>query len=207
LGLKSTLANRTVHLNLAIFDQKYTDFQLNTFTGVIFVVTSLPAVESKGADFDFAWATPLKGLTLQGGVTYAETNINDFGTAKPFFSTARLNDRISFAPLWSGTLSANYEVQLSGALTLRANLAEKYTSDYNTGSNLDPVKLQTAFGLLNARLGVGAPDNKWSVEVWGNNVADKRYYQVAFDAPFQYQSLDAFMGEPRTLGVTGRVKF
>jgi outer membrane receptor protein involved in Fe transport len=60
---------------------------------------------------------------------------------------------------------------------------------------------------LNARLGLGSPDGKWTVEVWGANLANKYYYQVAFDAPFQYNQIDAFLGDPRTFGVTVRTKF
>ncbi len=33
VGIKSMLADRTLRLNASIFDQKYTNFQLNTFTG------------------------------------------------------------------------------------------------------------------------------------------------------------------------------
>lgn len=206
LGLKSTLLDRTLRLDAALFDQKYKDFQLNTFTGILFVVTSLPRVESKGVDGNLTWATPLSGLNLSGGVTYAFTNINEFGTAISVFSPNRLNDRISFAPLWSGALAATYQVPITSSLTLRTVLAEKYNSAYNTGSNLDPRKLQGAYGLLNARIGVGAPDEKWTVEAWSANLTDKRYYQVAFDAPFQYNQIDAFLGAPRTFGVTARVK-
>jgi iron complex outermembrane receptor protein len=61
--------------------------------------------------------------------------------------------------------------------------------------------------LLNARLGIGAPDGKWTVELWSDNLANKGYYQVAFDAPFQYEQVDAFMGAPRTFGLTARTKF
>jgi hypothetical protein len=59
VGVKTTLFNRTLRFNGAVFYQKYTDFQLNTFTGIQFVVTSLRAVVSKGLDLDFAWATPI----------------------------------------------------------------------------------------------------------------------------------------------------
>jgi len=45
------------------------------------------------------------------------------------------------------------------------------------------------------------------VELWGNNLADKLFYQVAFDAPFQYEQVDAFLGDPRTFGITARTKF
>jgi iron complex outermembrane receptor protein len=214
LGIKSTLADRTLRLNASVFDQKYTNFQLNTYTGIQFVVSSVRKVESKGAELDTSWATPLSGLSLSAGVTYAFTNITDFGASLPLFAPnladptlPRLNNRLSFAPLWSGVASATYTVPISASLEFRANVSEKYNSSYNTGSDLDPRKLQGAYGLVNARLGLGAPDGKWTVEIWGANLANKYYYQVAFDAPIQYNQIDAFLADPRTYGVTVRTKF
>jgi iron complex outermembrane receptor protein len=213
VGLKSMLADRTLRLNVSVFDQKYTNFQLNTFTGIQFVVSSVRKVESKGAEFDTTWATPLSGLSLGAGVTYAFTNITSFGDSLPLFapnqatSLDRLNNRLSFAPLWSGVASATYSVPLTGSLGFHASVNEKYDSSYNTGSDLDPRKLQGAYGLVGARLGLGAPDGKWTVEVWGENLANKYIYQVAFDAPFQYNQIDAFLADPRTFGITVRTKF
>ncbi|HEX4592865.1 MAG TPA: TonB-dependent receptor [Bryobacteraceae bacterium] len=214
LGIKTTLADHTLRLDAAVFDQRYKDFQLNTYTGILFVVSSIPHVESKGAEFNVAWATPLSGLSLSGGVTYAFTNITEFGNAAYLFApnTAdpnlpRLNNRLSFAPLWSGVASATYRAPITSSLEFRASVSEKYNSSYNTGSDLDPRKLQGAYGILNGRIGVAAPDDKWAVEAWGANLADKYYYQVAFDAPYQYNQIDAFLGAPRTFGLTARVKF
>jgi iron complex outermembrane receptor protein len=213
VGLKSMLADRTLRLNVSVFDQKYTNFQLNTFTGIQFVVSSIRKVESKGAEFDTTWATPLSGLSLGAGVTYAFTNITEFGDSLPLFapnqatSLSRLNNRLSFAPLWSGVASATYSVPLTGSLGFHASVNEKYNSSYNTGSDLDPRKLQGAYGLVGARLGLGARDGKWTVEVWGENLANKYIYQVAFDAPFQYNQIDAFLADPRTFGITVRTKF
>ena len=214
LGVKTTLADRTVRIDGAVFDQKYRDFQLNTYTGILFVVSSVPGVESKGEELNVEWSTPLSGLTLNAGVTHALTDITEFGnslylfapnTADPYLP--RLNNRLSFAPLWSGAASATYQVPLTSALTLRATLSEKYDSAYNTGSDLDPRKIQGAYGLLNGRIGIGAPDNRWAVEAWGMNLTDKYYYQVAFDAPYQYNQIDAFLGAPRMYGLTARVRF
>jgi iron complex outermembrane receptor protein len=213
LGVKAMLANRTVRLNAAVFDQRYTNFQLNTYTGIQFVVSSVRKVGSKGVELDTEWATPLSGLSLSGGVTYAFTNIDEFGGSLPLFAPDiatplhRLNDRLSFAPLWSGVVSATYTVPITAELAFHASVSEKYMSSYNTGSDLNPEKLQGAYGLLNARLGIGAPDGKWTAEVWGANLANKGYYQVAFDAPFQYEQIDAFLGAPRTFGLTLRTKF
>jgi len=180
-------------------------------------VTSLPKVVSKGVDLDFAWATPLPGFTISGGVTQDLTNINNFGSAvnQSYFCggpgntacTYRENDRLSFAPLWSGALSGSYQVPLTGSLGLRASLEEKYNSSYNTGSDLDPRKIQGAYGLLNGRLGIGALDESWAVEIWGANLTNKYYYGVAFDSPFQYTPIASYLTAPRTYGATLRVKF
>jgi outer membrane receptor protein involved in Fe transport len=214
IGMKSELAQKTVRVNAAVFDQQYHNFQLNTFTGIVFVVSSLPDVNSKGAEVSLDWLTPLSGLSLSGGVVYADTQITNFGDALYLFATNRLNNRLSFSPLWSGVVSAAYQVPLSSYLALRISADEKYNSSYNTGSDLDPIKLQGSYGILNARIGIGAPDGKWAFEVWGQNLADKGYFQVAFDAPFQglavpgfNNQIDSFVGDPRTFGATMRVKF
>jgi outer membrane receptor protein involved in Fe transport len=103
--------------------------------------------------------------------------------------------------------SATYRAPITSSLEFRASVSEKYNSSYNTGSDLDPRKIQGAYGILNGRIGVAAPDDKWAVEAWGANLADKYYYQVAFDAPYQFNQIDAFLGAPRTFGLTARVKF
>jgi iron complex outermembrane receptor protein len=213
VGFKSEWFNKSLRVNGALFDQRYKDFQLNTFTGIQFVVTSLPDVSSKGGDLDINWATPLRGLNLSVGATYAYTNIDNFGTALVDFvpqntlNTFRANNRLSFAPLWSGTASATYTVPLTGALGIHAVVDEHYDSSYNTGSDLDPRKIEGGYGLMDARLGVGAPDGKWALEVWSQNVLNKYFKQVAFDAPFQPGTIDLFPGNPRFWGVTARVKF
>jgi iron complex outermembrane receptor protein len=213
LGVKSELAQRTVRLNADVFDQQYRDFQLNTFTGIVFVVSSLPDVSSKGAELQLDWLTPLSGLSFSGGVVYADTLITNFGDSLYLFATNRLDRRLSFSPLWSGVVSAAYEVPLSSSLTLRMSADEKYSSSYNTGSDLDPIKLQGSYGIMDARIGIGSPDGSWVFEIWGQNVADKGYFQVAFDAPFQglavpgfNNQIDSFVGDPRTFGATIRVK-
>jgi outer membrane receptor protein involved in Fe transport len=216
LGVKTQWAGNSLLVNGAVFYQDYQDFQLNTFTGLQFIVTSLPQVVSQGVDLDFVWYTPLEQLSLQGGVTYAETTIEDFGTAEQYFRTEREDDTLSFAPEWSSSLSATFEQPFSASLLFRANLGVKYTSEYNTGSNLDPRKIQDAMTLLNGRLGIGAQDDKWMVELWGLNLTDEEYYQVAFDATLQGSStspgvststINAFLGAPRTYGLTARFKF
>jgi iron complex outermembrane receptor protein len=216
VGVKNTLFNRSLLANATVFYQEFQNFQLNTFNGLVFNVTSVPKVISKGVDADFVWFTPIEGLSTQGGVTYAETYYptsaaSVLGRAAPGAvptGNQRLpGSRLSLAPLWSASLAATYEHPISANLIGRVAVNAKYVSSYNTGSNLDPVKNQPGFTLVNARVGITSADKKWALELWGQNLFDEVYYQVAFDAVAQTGSYDAFMGMPRTYGMTLRYTY
>lgn len=131
-----------------------------------------------------------------------------------FNSLRRLpGGRLSFAPLWSASLAGIYERDLDG-LTFRSTLSGKFTSAYNTGSDLHPVKVQDDLLLLNARIGLGAPDDSWRPELWSSNLTDQDYIQVGFNSPYQVNENDdsvsvygAFLRAPRTTGVTLRLRY
>jgi outer membrane receptor protein involved in Fe transport len=216
VGAKSTLFHRTLILNATLFYQRFSDFQLNTFTGLVFVVDSVPTVTSKGVDADFVWY-PTADLSFQGGVTVADTRFTDgdqaslSGNGQQFLGAP--GSRLPLAPLFSASLSGTYSRDLAAGLVGRFTAGAKYSSSYNTGSDLDPRKEQKAFALVNARVAVGPEDERYSVELWAENLFDQHYEQVAFDAPFQGAPnnakgvIDAFLGQPRTFGATLRVKF
>ncbi|MFN4178253.1 TonB-dependent receptor [Phenylobacterium sp.] len=220
LGAKTSWLDNSLLLNAAVFYQKFTDFQLNTYVGTAFIVESLPEVVSRGVDLDFIYLPPVEGLTFQGGVTYAETEVQPF-TASELINPSRFNSlrrlpgaRLSFAPLWSASLAGSYEREVGSNLMFRANLSGKFTSKYNTGSDLHPSKIQDSMVLVNGRVGLGSQDEKWTVELWANNLFDKDYVQVGFNGPFQVDEnndaisvYDAFLGAPRTFGATVRFKY
>jgi len=205
VGVKTTLLDRTLLLNLTGFYQDFKGFQLNAFNGLFFTVSSVPSVISKGFDGDFLWFTPIEGLTLNGGVTYAETY---YPRSTPLAFGGNLpGARLSLAPLWSGALGITYEHKLTDGLVGRLAVNSKSVTGYNTGSNLDPVKNQPGFTLVNARAVLESEDKRWAVEAWAQNLFDDSYYQVAFDAALQSGSYDAFLGQPRTYGVTVRFHY
>lgn len=220
LGLKNTLLDRTLLLNATIFYQKFTDFQLNAFNGIVFTVTSVPEVVSRGIDTDVVYM-PTRGLTIQGGLTYAETQYADKVSSKlgqpctggtiaaplPAGCSRLPGSRLSLAPLYSASGAVTYEHAITGDLMGRVNVSAKYTSTANTGSDLNPLKVQKGFTLVNARVSVGPEDEKWALELWGQNVFDEDYYQVAYDGPAQAGTYNAFLGQPRTYGATVRVSF
>ncbi|WP_374470499.1 TonB-dependent receptor [Phenylobacterium sp.] len=220
IGAKTSWFGNSLLLNAAAFYQEFKDFQLNTFVGTAFVVETIPEVVSRGVDLDFIYVPQIEGLTFQGGVTYAETEIQPF-TASDLINPTRFNSlrrlpgaQLSFAPRWSGSLAGTYERDVFDGLKLKTNVSAKYTSRYNTGSDLHPSKEQDAMVLVNARVGLGAQDEAWTVELWANNLFDKDYLQVGFNGPYQVDEnndavsvYNAFLGAPRTVGATLRFKY
>ena len=224
LGAKTTWMGGNLLLNATLFHQTYEDFQLNSFLGTSFVVRSIPEVISKGIDTEILWQ-PITGLMLQGGVTYADTRYGDERPTAEFLETPSSSpgalyklpgSQISFAPYWSSSASMTYEWDFANDLMARFHLGAKYMSDYNTGSDLDPEKMQDAYTVVNARIGFGASDKGWMVELWGQNITDEDYVQVGFDAPLQninavpgnpLNSYNAFLAAPATYGVTFRINY
>ena len=200
VGAKATLLGGRLLLSGDAFHQAYTDFQLNTFLGTTFLVKSIPEVTAKGAELEGTYR-PFAGLSLQAGVVYAQT---EYGDAPVSGLPLLAGSRLSFAPLWSGNLAGTYRRDIGAGFAVRAALAAKYSSAYNTGSDLAPEKVQGAFWLANGSVGLDS-ENGWSVELWGRNLFDERYSQVAFGAPFQTGTIGAFLGAPRMVGVTLRV--
>ena len=204
LGAKTTWLGGNLLLNATLFHQTYSDFQLNSFLGTSFVVRSIPTVTSRGFDAEVLYQNG--GLFVQGGLTYAKTEYGDDLLPDPDLvllpgSTA------SFAPEWSATGSVGYEFDLGKNLVARMHVGAKYMSEYNTGSDLDPQKLQSGYTTVNARASIGGRDGHWAVELWAQNLTDAEYMQVAFDAPLQTGSWNAFLGQPRTYGVTLRWRY
>ena len=206
LGAKTTWMDGNLLLNATLFHQQYENFQLNSFLGTSYVVRAIPEVISKGVDAEILWQTDIKGLMVQGGVTYADTRYGD--DLLPDADLVLLpGSRISFAPAWSGTASVTYQWDFGSDLVGRFNIGTKYLSEHNTGSDLDPQKNQSGYALVNARVGIGSKDKRWAVELWGQNLTDETYTQVGFDAPLQTGSWNAFLGAPRTYGMTLRLHY
>ncbi len=206
LGAKTSWREGNLLLNAALFHQSYTDFQLNSFLGSSYVVRAIPDLTTRGLDADLLWQTGMKGLTLQGGATYTHARYGD--DLLPDAALARLpGSTASFAPKWQVSGSVTYEWDFGSNLVGRFNVGAKYTSEYNTGSDLAPQKMQDAYTLVNARIGIGSRNKRWGVELWGQNLTDETYAQVGFDAPLQTGSYNAFLGAPRTYGVTLRVMY
>jgi outer membrane receptor protein involved in Fe transport len=241
-------------LNVALFDEEFRNFQLNTFNGVNFVVENINSCSSSlgGADTDNVGTPPVacdghkragvrsRGIEVETffrpmpdvngafGVTYADTRYrhNLIGTDGNALIPALFQlpgRQISNAPKWTVTGSLGWTPPIGGSgMHALFYVDGRHVSKFNTGSNLDIEKMQKAFTTINARIGVRGPDERWSIEAWAQNLFNAKYMQVAANAPLQGSGTQrgveagfypastslfiAFLGEPRTFGLTLRGK-
>jgi len=201
IGVKGRWFGNRLSANLDAFDEAFRNFQLNTYLGSTFLVDSVPNLRSKGVEFDGRYYAG--DLVLNGGVTYDDAK---FGGETVAGLPLIAGGTASFAPKWSAAYGGDYTREF-GNYRLGFSLSAKYNSAYNTGSDLNPVKEQKAYTLLNGRIALSRPDQGWTLELWGQNLSDVTYYQVAFAAPFQSGTYDAFLGQPRTWGATLKLQY
>jgi hypothetical protein len=81
--------------------------------------------------------------------------------------------RLTDAPEVSASLVVAYERPLSDSLKFISQGDVFYRSDVFTELTYDPNLVQKAYSKINARVGVGALDGGWSVELWGRNLTDE----------------------------------
>ena len=246
-------------LSVSAFRSDFSNFQLNTFNGSVFLVQTINGcsnlVGGPDADTDLSSATgtcapgdvtygvrtegvelesamvPARNFRVAAGLTYAKTKYTDdlVGNVNGAPLDAALRrlpgDNLSNAPELTVTGSVTWTPDIgSSGLSGLVYIDGRMTSDYNTGSDLFPQKEQDGYALFNARIGLRGPDEKWSIEFWGQNIFDKNYAQVAFNSPFQAgtssapfddannypggrQIFSQFLAEPRTYGITLRGKY
>ena len=183
-------------------------------------------VVSKGFELE-AFTRPIRDVQWNAGLVMADTKYRDnlVGSDGAPLTNALFQlpgRQISNAPKWTATTSLAWTPPINSWLRGLFYVDARYMSKFNTGSDLDIEKTQPAFTLVNARIGVHGADDSWAIELWGQNIFDKHYIQVGFDAPLQgsgttrgveagfypraTQLYGAFLGEPRTFGLTVRAK-
>ncbi len=199
-GLKGEFFDRSLTANLAIFHQKFSGFQLIEYTGVNFVVRSLSEAISEGAELEVTWR-PAPGLTITNGLSYTDAYYPT-NTGNSTYSGKEMEQ----SPDWVNVTSVTYEFPISGDLTGVAYIDNRYSSEFFTGG-FDPNRVQPSFSVANARFSLRHEGGDWAVDLWARNLFDKDYFRRIIPATFQAGSYSAFLGDPRTYGITLRRNF
>jgi iron complex outermembrane recepter protein len=191
VGLKTTLLDRTLQLNLAVYDVKFEDFQAQAFDPQLLRFTTMNAgeVRTKGVELDFR-ALPAPGLSLSGGLAYNDAVYESFAGVACYFgqptgtsgrnvclpngTTDVTGNQLAFAPEWSGTLAAEFQHSLTDRLDGFIGASYYYRSSVNYTAAHDPMTEVGDYGLVGASLGIQTDDARIRAAIFARNLTDER---------------------------------
>lgn len=190
-------------------------------------------VRSRGVEFEM-FTRPATDVTLNFGATYVDTKYrnNLVGADGRALNSALFQlpgSRLSNSSKLALTTSIGFNPRITdNGIRALIYADARHATKFNTGSDLDIEKIQKAYTVVNARVGLQGPGGRWGVELWAQNLFNEDYLQVAFDAPIQgfgttggsntlggvqngfynrsNQLFGAFLAEPRTYGLTLRTR-
>jgi outer membrane receptor protein involved in Fe transport len=199
-GLKIDWLDHKARTNFSIFYNSLSNLQVAQFLGLRFTVLNAPTAEVYGAEIEQTFKLSPQ-LTLTGAATYLP--MADFGISA-LLGAPLSGRRFATAPEFAGQAALNGNFPLSDKVVLTGRVQVQYTSKVftNTADN----ETQDGFALVNANLGLTL-SNRFTIEGWVQNLTDKRYVTQHFQLPLQSGSTGAYVGAPRTYGVTLRASF
>jgi len=218
MGMKSTLADGTVQLNVALFIIDYKDLQLTSFVdsgGAVptAAVSNAGKAKSQGVELDVRWAAN-EGLTLGGSMGWLDAEYEEFSngpcsrthTVTTGESVCDLAGReLPLAPNLTASVFAEGEFNLGNGINLVSGVDLSWSQDYFVDFNLEPNIKQNAWAKLDVRIGLASQDNKWSVSIIGQNLTDET---IAAGGNNIANSHDiVYLMAPRTIKLRGIVKF
>jgi iron complex outermembrane receptor protein len=210
IGIKWDLWDQRARLNAAAFYYDYTDIQGVVFDASAGIVgtsrlKSVGDAEIKGFELEMS-LQPHERLELLFGLGVLDTEIDStevfeisYGGAGGFFSVDG-ND-LPMAPDVSLNGVARYFIPLrsNGELMLQVDFSWRDDVNFSAGGNQEAMERGDSFGLADVKLAWQSADDRYSAEVFVENVFDEEYllYRAIVEAG---NSIGAW-GRPRWWGI------
>jgi iron complex outermembrane receptor protein len=203
IGMKADYWDGRARTNVAIFDTRFSDLQINFFTGLEFKTENVGEATTKGIEIENLLQVNeqiLLGLSL--------TRLDaKFGVLdNP--SLSYLNNRaMPKSPDWAATANVTFTKRLPNQMTLLTRGLLSYTGKHYVGAEIPDETPADAYVLADVSVGVQTPDKRWEFSVWCTNCTDQNYRTVFFNTTFQPGSYSAYLGAPKQYGVSVRATF
>ncbi|GAA4008470.1 TonB-dependent receptor [Sphingomonas humi] len=216
-GLKNSLMNGRLVVNLTAFSAKYKNFQANNPDVVAGVVvtrfTNAGSVSTKGAELDLNFQ-PVRDLTFSGGLAYTKAQVEAFRLPPGALPSQVVpsGTRLGYAPKWKGSLSADYRVRDVGPVDIFLGASTSTQTKQLAQFSPDPVVRKIAtiqgYSITNATIGIGGHMDEWRVTLLARNLFDKSYAAaIQSGGPAGAYRFQIPRDADRYIGVTGRFNF
>jgi iron complex outermembrane recepter protein len=207
LGVKSTLLDHRLLVDLAGFYNDYRDLQIYSLVpsqaGPLNVLDNAKKAHTEGIDAEMK-AKLFTGMTASLQIGLLSTRLDQFVSNRDPSQPNYAGNELPYAPHVSGTLTLDYTRPV-GASVLDLQYTASYKSHQYYDSSNDPYIAQDAYWLENARIGWTFPDSRWQVAVYGRNLGNTHYSVGNFDGTVPFGFVQYIVGYPRTFG--GEVQY
>ena len=179
LGVKSTLLDRHLQVNAAVFQTDYNGIQLNFQQGVSPTIQNAGSARIKGFEVE-AVIAPTDALTINASVGYLDAKYRSVLTpaqvaANPFQAGVFPGADLPKTPKWKFNVSPRYQIELanSGKVFLLAD----YTHSSSLWNDTERAYLlqRAATDIVNGSITYKEPNDHWDVTLGMTNVTDTRY--------------------------------
>ena len=192
-GLKSTLFDNTLMLNLTGFRTRIDDYQAQTYSAAsgLFVLTSAGGVAIDGVELEFV-ARPHAWFSVNGGVTWLDARFDDVPNGPCYTgqsaaqgclpigdggATVQDLDGKPFmnAPRWRAVLGARLDAPLTGTMDVFVQADYRWQDAVVFDISQNPRLTQRAYGIADLSAGLIFADGRLELGMHVQNVADTRY--------------------------------
>ncbi|GIK35369.1 MAG: TonB-dependent receptor [Gammaproteobacteria bacterium] len=218
LGAKMKFLDGALSWNVALFHTEFKDMQSSQYDGIRFITRNAGQATSKGIETDIQWrATDNLTLGFNGGyvdATYDEYKntfckvIKEDGTLAVPGCTNGTGDLsgepLERTPKVEGTLTADWDSQITSGLRLLINGAVSYSGDYFITQDESPLYQQDKFTKVDLRLALADVDDRWEAAIVGRNITDQETINHAFQVGRAHA---ASVSTPRYVTLQGTWRF
>ncbi len=212
-GIKSTVADNQLRLNLIAYTYKYRDLQVDFFNSPIFAFQTLTAdARTKGIELEAQFAPrDLEGLDLHATLNYNKAQYTSFpaapcysgqtpaggcnlflnadGSTRPIAGAeagVRQNlagATLANAPRWTASFGAGYESAIGNGMKLGLNVDSRYSDSYIASGFGNPFSRNKSYMTLDAGIRIGSEDDRWQLAIIGKNLTNRFYVSGVVDGP------------------------
>ena len=171
--------------------------------------------EAKIVAWDYNSPLPFFVVGPTTGCVTTPGAVTNFGPPFGVAPTGHVNcsgEPLTRSPKWTGTVSVQHTLHLANSGSMVGDIDARFATRSFLATDFLPQEEQPGYAVLNASLTYYLPGDRWSVALWGRNLSDKIVYGTTFErpgigvpgAPDLFYTIP---GDPRTYGVSLRVKF
>lgn len=227
-GIKSTLADGRLVLNVSVYDTKFKNLQVSVYNPTIstYQTGNAATASSKGVEGSAAWY-PAKGLDFTLSAAYQDATYDDYPGAaclatqavsvcNPASPASIAANNIKGAPLtytskFSYNFAGHYRIDLPNDMVLDTNASLYGRSKYFDSDNQSPLfGRQKAYAKIDARVQYGPADERWRLAIIGKNLTNEKTTGSAFNLPFPITPTARailYLEETRNIAIEAGVKF